>query len=634
MIRSFNCIILILLTAPVALAQPTVLQRINKIGSFAGEGIVADIQPGEIVIQGDNGRRAAFLIQNKDERFLSLDGNDYIVRMPSNIEVTGRLPGKLLERGMVVRFRGEINRSGRTGTPVKRIDVIAGDQSSLKLEPLREPEGRAFVPCDFVGIIQRFTNQSMYLVVPKTRWTPTQRIAVRVADDAYFDLQADDLNRVQDGDRVVAFRGDKMANGALVIRDIKVELTPEREVATPTFSDQLYLKYSKLSDDPADPRQENSDHFILHTDISPRSARVLLEKLETMYDFLSRYYRTRPKAPIACYVVADLDHFRGKLPPVAISKIRNRSGVTASKSRSLIRRGRKHGKQTVATVYSCDDHDVVQHEAVHAWCSMAFGTTGPVWYAEGMAEIGQYWEPNQQAVQIDPVVIEYLTSNQKKKMQEIIAAGQITGDSWKAYAWRWALCHLLIHNPNYSRRFRDLGMNMMAEKTDSFDRAFGKVADQIAFEYDQFVSNFDNGYRADLCAWQWCDDARAIENRARFPVKAQAGWQATGLTMREGQAYDFVCVASEDKAGNKRSPTWKISSIAGEVSPDGDSRGFGKLIGVVLSDYQLSEPFEIGSRRFRLRSPASGQLYVRCRDRWNALDDNEGEIQVYVRRSK
>lgn len=270
MIRSFNCIILILLTAPVALAQPTVLQRINKIGSFAGEGIVADIQPGEIVIQGDNGRRAAFLIQNKDERFLSLDGNDYIVRMPSNIEVTGRLPGKLLERGMVVRFRGEINRSGRTGTPVKRIDVIAGDQSSLKLEPLREPEGRAFVPCDFVGIIQRFTNQSMYLVVPKTRWTPTQRIAVRVADDAYFDLQADDLNRVQDGDRVVAFRGDKMANGALVIRDIKVELTPEREVATPTFSDQLYLKYSKLSDDPADPRQENSDHFILHTDISPR----------------------------------------------------------------------------------------------------------------------------------------------------------------------------------------------------------------------------------------------------------------------------------------------------------------------------------------------------------------------------
>ena len=32
---------------------------------------------------------------------------------------------------------------------------------------------------------------------------------------------------------------------------------------------------------------------------------------------------------------------------------------------------------------------------------------------------------------------------------------------------------------------------------------FASVAREISFEYDQFIKSLDNGYRADLCAWQW-----------------------------------------------------------------------------------------------------------------------------------
>ena len=610
------------------------LQRITKVGSFSGDGFVEDVQPGEIVIRREDGKQRAFLIQDKDDRFLSLDGNDYIISLPAQIKVAGQLPGKLLEKGMIVQFRGEINRGGRTGAPAKQIKVLSDSNGELKLEPETMPEGKQMVPCDFVGIIQRIANNSMYLVVPKTKMSPTERVTVKIDDQAVFDIDAQDLNRVKQGDKVVSFAGDKMSNGAMVVRKIQIELAAEgREVATTSFSDQLYLKYSKLADEPTDPREERSQHFVLYTDISPRSSKVLLEKLETMYGFLARYFRKKPREPIECYVVSDLDKFRGKLPAVGVQKIEERAGVTASRSLIRTRGNRVKGKKTLSTVYSCDDHGVVQHEAVHAFCAMAFGTAGPVWYAEGMAEMGQYWTPNVQGVHIEPVVIEYLTSAEKKKIPDIVAAGQITGDSWKAYSWRWALCYMLANNPNHSKRFHQLGVNLMTEKKDSFKKAFGDIADKIDFEYDQFVANFDNGYRADLCVWQWRDDAKAIgDKRAAVTVKANQGWQATGILLEQSQGYDFICPGSKDDNGKRVPPVWQIRKDQ-TVSPSGNARGDGRLIGAILSDFELSEPFEIGSKKLAAEIPASGQLYVRCREKWNAIGDNEGQVKVYVRKS-
>ena len=613
-------------------AQDQPLERINRVGGFSGAGIVEDIQPGEIIIRKGTAKQAAFMIQDKDDRFISLDGNDYIVNMPARIRVAGKLPGKLIEKGMVVQFTGEINRSGRTGKPVKDIKVLSG-KSELKLFTATEPSGKAMVPCEFVGIVQRFSNQKIYLVVPKTKLSPTERVTVQIAEDAFFDIESDDLNRVRAGDKVLSFAGDKMANGAMVIRKIEVELAAEREVATTSFSEQLFLKYSKLSNEPGEAREETSAHFILYTDISPRSSKVLLEKLETMYGFLARYYRKKPKEPIECYVVTDRSKFRG-IPPIGAKKIDEGSGVTSSKGFAIMKGNRVKGRRTRSVVYSCDDHKVVQHEAVHAYCSMAFGTAGPVWYAEGMAEMGQYWTPNELGVHIEPVVIEYLTNAEKKKLFDIVAAGQITGDSWKAYAWRWALCHLLANNPNYSKRFHDLGVNLMAGKKDSFRKAFGKNSEQIAFEYDQFIANFDNGYRVDLCVWEWREDPQELGDRqAGVTVNAQQGWQATGVMLDKELSYDFICTGAKDESGNRVSPRWTIKKDS-FVSPDGNSRGDGKLVGAILTDYELSEPFEIGGKNKAVKIPASGQLYLRCQEKWNALADNDGQVKVYVRRSQ
>ncbi len=619
----FLLLITLYFAASDAFGQP---ESVRKVGQFAGAGIVENIQPGEITIRRSDGKQKSFLIQNKDERYLSLDGNELIVPMPSRINVFGSLPGSLLEKGMVLKFRGEINRAGRTGKPVTEIQVISGDQSSVSIKPVRMPTGKEMVPCDFIGIVQAMANNSVYLVVPRSRLTPNERVTVKIADDAFFDIRADDLNRVQQGDKVVLFRGDTLENGKMVIRDIRVELSPKRKVTTLSYTDRLYLKHSKLPDVLLPPREEHSDHFVLHTDISKRSSRVLLEKLETMHRFLSRYYGVKPNAIIECYVVSDPENFTRAVPRYALNKIRARSGLTQYRSRNGAPGKRP---RTVATVYSCDDQNIVQHEAVHAFCSIAFGSVGPVWYAEGMAELGQYFVPGEEAIQIEPVIVEYLKEAKVKDIETIVQANQITGDSWKAYAWRWALCQLLANHPDYSKRFRELGKNLMLEKKDSFGKAFGKQIERIKFEYQQFLEHLDNGYRPDLCRWQWTTDVTALNKRVSFLVDSRSGWQATGIYLDDDQDYDFACPNSIAK----QQQGWVVDGSRRKVGPNGNARGDGKLIGAVFTDYELSDPFEIGSRLSGFRPARSGQLYVRCQEAMNAIADNEGAIRFYIRKS-
>lgn len=597
--------------------------KIEKVGDFSGSGTVVEILPGEITIADTNGKRQSYFIQDADERAISLDGNDYIISLPASIEVFGSLPADLLERGMYTRFIGSLNRFGKSNQPLAKLQAIEANVDQLAIEPESAPTKDRFVECHVIGRVIYCHRGNLCLEVPKSAFAPTAKIIFEIADSATFDINSQDLNRVRKGDKVIAYNGIQMSNGARVISNIKIELTAPREKATVCYSDQLYQKFSQYSDEPGQPRTIRSAHFILHTDISDRSAQVLLAKLENMYELVYRYYNRRPRSLIECYVVRDLNSFSGRLNPQGVAKIREDAGVTISQGVSLVRNNRIKGNSKVAVVYSCPDQGVVQHEAVHAYCAMAFGSTGPVWYAEGMAEIGQYWKPDNLAVEIDPVVIEYLTSAEKKQMADIVAEGQITGDSWKAYAWRWALCYLLANNPNYSRRFKHLGANMMAGNDDSFDKAFGEESDRISFEYDQFIENFDNGYRADLCAWDWSVEATKLTDSkpVNLLVNAQRGWHPTPVQVVAGQKYDVIA------QGN-----WRLSQDGPQIDADGQPSRRGKLVGTVLHNYKLSEPFELGSN-FSFVAVDDGQLYVRCLDDWNSIADNSGEIKVYIRRS-
>ncbi len=359
-----------------------------------------------------------------------------------------------------------------------------------------------------------------------------------------------------------------------------------------------------------------SANFILRTDLTSDEAKELLSRLETMLGLISRYWGKKNPRVIEMYVVRDLTNWpAGSLPPEGRASVAGGGGVTRYQKRSLGQRW-----ESKAIVYAVANRGTPQHEAVHAYCAHTFGSTGPTWYSEGMAEIGQYWKDiNDKSVQCSPEVLRYLKNSEPKPLKEVVDLAQFTGDSWQNYAWRWSICHLLGFNENYTQRFKPLGIALMAEQRNvNFWTVYGTMSQEIEFEYLLFLKNMEIGYRVDLCTWDWTTKFKRISGRrsAIAKIKAERGWQASRLEVKSGERFKY------ETTGN-----WTIEPDGEKLTAEGDSESRGKLIGILLDDYELSEPFELGAAG-NYTASGDGKVYVRCKDDWANLADNKGSITL------
>ncbi len=377
-----------------------------------------------------------------------------------------------------------------------------------------------------------------------------------------------------------------------------------------------------------EPAKYETRHFTVYTDVTVSEAKFLVQKLETAIANMVAYWGRAPKGKIKCFLVRDLRNWPlDALDPGGVRKISSKEGVTLTSTRG---RNVEIGDQKVfrvskaeAVVYAYADIGIAQHESVHAYCGQTFGQTGPTWYSEGMAEMGQYWVKGSRAVNTPGLVIDLFRGNKPfsryrhKNAIEIVNEEQITGDSWENYTQRWALCHMLNHNLNYSKRFRAMGQAIVAGQKINYRDLFGARVDQIEFEFKFFVDRIGIGYRVDLCSWDWSKKSSPIKGETTRTMKvfANRGWQPTGVTLERGKRYEYFTDGQWETGGGAA------------VSAAGDDNGDGTLIAVVMNDYELGESFALASS-FTLTAPVGGDLYVRCQDEWNRLEDNSGSIQL------
>lgn len=392
----------------------------------------------------------------------------------------------------------------------------------------------------------------------------------------------------------------------------------------------LFTSFPAVSQDQADesqsspasvaPRDVMSRNFLLHTDLNDRDAQELLDRLETMLRLISKYWAQPNRKVIECYVVKDLKNWPpGSIAPVGLASIQNRAGVTATTVRL---RGRQFDAKSI--VYAYADRGTPQHEAVHAYCGQTFGRTGPLWYAEGMAEMGNYWKEGDASVNCHRSVVRYIHSSPPKSLNAIVNSNEVTGDSWQNYAWRWALCHLLANNPNYRQRFRPLGLALLTGQRASFNGTYGSMAEEISFEYLFFLKHFDIGYRADLVFWDWKARYSSPRGSRRITssIRSRAGWQASRCRVSADTRYEFAA-----------SGKWQVSEAAELVDADGTEDGTGRLIAAIFDpkEYTLSEPFELGAYG-QFTAESDGELVLRCRDAWHEIDDgNAGKMSVTIK---
>ena len=602
-------ILLIQFTAIVSAQVVSVKQR-ERIA-----GTIESISPGELQIKTLGGDVIDYKIQDESDRAVSVQGQAF--NFPAKINFTGKIPARVVDRGLIVQFQAKCNVNGKSFGRVNDIQLASVDsEKKLKVDFLERPKdnsspGRVHV----VGRVISCSSNQLHLSVAAARWAKQGRIKFEIADDASLHVQKDSLELVVPGDTVTQGQAIVLTSGDRIIERINISPTGKRLSLTQTVEGQIENQFLSLSDQPSVPRELRSAHFVLFTDLSDRSANVLLAKLESVFASLQAYYRNAPNQPITCYVADDLTKWNeGRLS--AEAKLRIRAGLGVTEKTGL-------SQPAAATVYSCADHEIVQHEAVHAFCIQTFGSVGPTWYAEGIAEMGRNWNRKTRAVSIDPVEIAYLKNSPYKPLAELVARDQATGDSWQAYAQRWALCHLLANNTNYKRRFKSLGKSLMTGTEATFESSFERDMPKIDFEYRQMIQNLTNGYRVDLCAWNWKTVANKLSpnQMQERTIKARRGWQATKLAGESGMAYQYAAKGQ-----------WKTSATT-VSDADGNRAGQGRLVGAWFSNFKLSEPFELGARG-RFIASQDGQLLVRCRDDWGSLADNEGEIQLFLRISK
>ncbi len=397
-----------------------------------------------------------------------------------------------------------------------------------------------------------------------------------------------------------------------------------------------------------------SAHFLLHTDLPQGEASKLLERMEETLSEVSDYWRRPARGLIECYVVDDLKNWpNNSLPhPMARLVVDRIGGVTLVNEFGA-------GIQTrnKVIILAAARHGVAEHEVVHAYCGAVFGVTGPAWYREGIAQVFAYAQGEEPGLRCPPELIPDLTSEHPRALHEVVKesafsqqltnslasklnrrenlVGLIPISDWDEsdvrvlddlkgkYAWSWLACHLLHNNPNYKTRFKSLGQAYLADRRETFGELFAVDMRQLSFEYDFTVKHFAPGYRVDLCHWEWnkrfkkSTGGRSVRTR----VAAARGYQASGLHVSHGEAYHVVTHG-----------TWATDSQPA-TDAAGNHQGQGRLEGIVLKDFQLSEPFDIGTED-KFKAPCDGQLFLRCRDDWAQLSDNTGSVVVAIRRAR
>ena len=362
-----------------------------------------------------------------------------------------------------------------------------------------------------------------------------------------------------------------------------------------------------------------SAHYRLHTDIPAREAKDLLKDLETIYGQMAAYFGRGVIKPIPGFVVADVRNFPD-LPDDARERVANNEGLTKGKFVGLRSRSRFIPKDGNAAFYACADKQIALHESVHAFCYLAFGTGGPIWYAEGMAELGHYWRGASDVVNADPRVIAYLQAQRPRSLMAITDEADDDPGTWRDYAWRWSVCHFMAHHPTYTKRFHRLGMEYLNVRSDTFASAFGPHAKEIVFEWLFFLEHMEPGYRVDLCAWEWKKATPRGTKKAR--ILANRGWQASQLLAEEGVRYAL-----------RSSGKWSLEKRGKKIGPAG-ANGKGALLGILMTeDRKLSEPFTLGADK-EWTAAGAGHLYLRCDDAWGSLADNAGMVKVTIRKAK
>lgn len=288
------------------------------------------------------------------------------------------------------------------------------------------------------------------------------------------------------------------------------------------------------------------------------------------------------------------------------------------------------------------------HEGTHSLMYAHYGTCGPPWYMEGLAELlgthrldkgkltlGYFPARPEQVPDWGRIkfVRDAVQAGRTLTLDEILA---YTAEAYlqnEAYGWSWAAAALLDGHPRYQARFRRLPGEL---RSDDFNRQVrGLFADdwyELNIEWQAFIHELEFGYDLQRSAIEFREGQPPPDSGQTVAVAADRGWQSSGVRLSPGIQYELTA-AGRYQVADQPALWWS--------EPDGvtvryyRSHPLGMLMAIVLPDRNSGKaaqwplPAAIG-RGGKLSVEAAGTLYLRINDSPAELADNAGSVQVTV----
>lgn len=288
------------------------------------------------------------------------------------------------------------------------------------------------------------------------------------------------------------------------------------------------------------------------------------------------------------------------------------------------------------------------HEATHAFMHLAFGTCGPPWYMEGIAELlGTHsLIDGRLTLGVFParaddvpewgrirIVREAVAEGRALGVDEILAYPDDAHLHNEPYGWCWALAAFLDGHPRYRARFRQLPGELSADDFNARVRAiFADDWRELNEEWQVFVHDLNFGYDLARAAIEF-KTGEPLNGRETVTLRADRGWQSSGVRLEAGKTYRLTASGRYQVADQPR--RWWCEP-GGVTIRYVHGRPLGMLLAGVLPDAPASEaaaglrsPVAVGLQA-TVMPHSPGTLYLRINDSAAELSDNSGALQVVV----
>ncbi len=385
-----------------------------------------------------------------------------------------------------------------------------------------------------------------------------------------------------------------------------------------------------------------SQHLTLYTDVGSSPA---IDELPAVFDlafpqwcaYFGRDEKKLTDWRINAFLMADKERFRpnGFLPDDLPGFLNGRS------------RGHEFWFNEQTTNFY--RRHLLLHEGTHCFMETQFGSCGPPWYMEGMAELlGTHrWENGKLALGIIPAsrtdspgwgrikyVKEGFAANGGQTLGQIFAFPGNAYLKTEPYDWSWGLATFFDGHPKYRERFRS-GFSEVTERDFStrFQARFKDDWPRIQEEWQLFIGTMEYGHDLSRTVIDFAPGKPLPAAGDKIVVAADQGWQNSGVVVEAGKKYRLKATGRFQVVGGAK--PW-LSEANGVSLRYYRGNPLGVLLAAVRTDpftpsetSGLLQPTVVGLTS-EFTPKKSGTLYFKVNDSPAELADNTGTLTVDV----